>query len=251
MTQPPPADYEVPEEFTRTRSWHDVALGSAGAPQLLRWCVWYPPGSERGGRRGTFYEAYALKTGSGVVLIDPARPEAATEARLRDLIEGMGGTPLASILTSDMHERDTYYVRSEYDVPVWAPERGKGDYDGQPDRFYDDGERLPGGLLAISIEGPFPGDTALVGEAADGTKILFSADMIMGQRNEHDVRPGLGRDEPGLYLHGVNSHPRGSKDMDAFKRSLRRVLAHDFDVVAPAHGRPFKDNPKAALERLL
>ena len=233
------------------QSWHDVVVGTTSAPQLLRWSVWFPPGSERGGRRGTIYEAYALKTRAGVVLIDPVRPEAATEARVRDLVEAMGGTPLASILSNDMHERDAYYVRSEYDVPVWAPARGKGEYDGQPDRFYDDGDRLPGGLLAVSIEGPFPGDTALVGETAGGTKILFSADMVMGQRNENDVRPGLGRDEPGLYLHGVNSHPRGSKDMDAFKRSLRRVLEHDFDVVAPAHGRPYKDNPKAVLEALL
>jgi glyoxylase-like metal-dependent hydrolase (beta-lactamase superfamily II) len=246
-----PADYEVPEEYKRLRSWHDVVLGSATAPLLLRWSVWYPPGSERGGKRGTFYEAYALKTRSGVVLIDPARPDAATEARVRDLIEWMGGTPLASILSNDMHERDAYHVRSEFGVPVWAPARGESEYEGKPDRLYDDGDRLPGGLLAVSVEGPFPGDTALVGEASDGTKILFSADMVMGQRNENDVRPGLGRDEPGLYLHAVGSHPRGSTDMAAFKRSLRRVLEHDFDVVAPAHGRPLKNNPKAALEKRL
>ena len=56
MTQSPgvPADHEVPEEYKRTRSWHDVVLGGASAPQLLRWSVWYPPGSDRGGRRGTF-----------------------------------------------------------------------------------------------------------------------------------------------------------------------------------------------------
>ena len=253
MTQSPgvPADYEVPDDYKRLRGWHEVVLGSAATPQLLRWSVWYPPGSDQGGKRGTFYEAYALKTRSGVVLIDPAWPDAATEARVRDLIEAMGGTPVATIVSSDMHERDAYYVRSEFGVPVWAPRRGQAEYEGTPDRLYVDGERLPGGLLAVSVEGPFPADTALFAEAVDGTKVLFPADMVMGQRNEYDVRPGLGRDEPGLYLYGVNSHPRGSTDMAAFKRSLRRVLEHDFDVVAPAHGRPFKDNPKSALEKLL
>jgi glyoxylase-like metal-dependent hydrolase (beta-lactamase superfamily II) len=246
-----PADYELPEDFKRVRSWHGVVLGVASAPILLRWSIWYPPGTPQGGRRGTVYESYALKTRGGVVLVDPARPEATTEARLRELIDGMGGTPLASILTNDMHERDAYYVRSEFQIPVWAPESGKPDYDGTPNRFYGDGERLPGGLLAITVQGPFPGDTCLLAEAADGTSILFTGDMAIGQRNEHDVRPGLGRDEPGLYLHGVNSHPRGSTDMAAFKRSLSRVLAREFAVVAPAHGRPYTDSPKEALRTLL
>ena len=246
-----PEDFQLPEELTRLRSWHDVVLGSAHAPQLLRWTVWYPPGHDRGGRRGTLYESYALKTRAGVVLVDPARPDAATEARVRDLIEAMGGTPVATILSNDMHERDAYYVRSEYGVPVWAPVRGKAEFEGQPNHLYDDGDRLPGGLLALSVEGPFPGDTALLGETSDGTSVLFTADMIMGQRNENDVRPGLGRDEPGLYVHGVNSHPRGSTDLAAFKRSLRRVLEHEFVVIAPAHGRPYKESAKAALQRLL
>src|SRR5688500_14568538 len=251
MTHASPTEFEVPDELKRTRGWHDVVLGSATAPQLLRWSVWYPPGSDRGGRRGTIYESYAIKTRAGVVLIDPARPDPATESRLRDLIDGMGGTPLAAILSNDMHERDAYSVRSEFGVPVWAPLRGKEEYEGAPNHLYEDGDRLPGGLLALSVEGPFPGDTALLGEAADGTSVLFTADMVMGQRNENDVRPGLGRDEPGLYLHGVNSHPRGSKDMDAFKRSLRRVLDHDFVLVAPAHGRPFKASAKQVLQQLL
>ena len=246
-----PDTYQLPEEYTRLRGWHDVVLGSESAPQLLRWTVWYPPGHDRGGRRGTLYESYALKTRAGVVLVDPARPDPATEARVREVIDGMGGTPIATILSSDMHERDAYYVRSEFGVPVWAPVRGQGDYLGEPNHLYDDGDRLPGGLLALPVTGPFPGDTALLGETADGTSVLFTADMVMGQRNENDVRPGLGRDEPGLYLHGVNSHPRGSTDMAAFKRSLRRVLEHDFVVIAPAHGRPFKDNPKAVLLQLL
>ena len=62
MAQTPgvPADYEVPEELKRTRGWHNIVLGSATAPLLVRWSVWYPPGSDRGGNRGTIYEAYAL-----------------------------------------------------------------------------------------------------------------------------------------------------------------------------------------------
>ena len=246
-----PDDYQVPTELQKLRGWSEVVLRTAATPQLLRWSVWYPPGHERGGRRGSFYESYAIRTRAGVVLIDPSRPDAVTEARLRDLIDGMGGTPIATILSNDMHERDAYYVRSEFGVPVWAPARGKAEYEGEPSHFYDDGDTLPGGILALSVEGPFPGDTALLARTSDGTSVLFSADMVMGQRNENDVRPGLGRDEPGLYLHGVNSHPRGSTDMAAFKRSLRRVLDQDFVLIAPAHGRPFKEDPKTVLRAIL
>ena len=74
MTQSSPAEFALPDDLQRTRGWHDVVLGSASAPQLLRWSVWYPPGSDRGGRRGTIYESYAIKTCSGVVLIDPPGP---------------------------------------------------------------------------------------------------------------------------------------------------------------------------------
>jgi glyoxylase-like metal-dependent hydrolase (beta-lactamase superfamily II) len=233
------------------QAWVTIETGTPAQPQLVRWSIWYPPGTDRGGRRGTVYESYLLRVPGGSVLIDPARPPADAEGQLRAIAEATGGVPLASILTNDMHERDAYSVRREVGVPVWAPSAGQGEYEGTPDRFYGDGDRLPGGLLAIKINGPFPGDTALLGQAPDGTRLLFTADMVLGQRSEHDPREGVGRDEPGLYLHGVGSHPRGSQDMAAFKASLRRLLEHDFDVVCPAHGRPYRDNPKAALAKLL
>ena len=50
MTQPSPTEFDVPDDLKRRRGWHDVVLGSAAAPQLLRWSVWYPPGSDRGVR---------------------------------------------------------------------------------------------------------------------------------------------------------------------------------------------------------
>ncbi len=232
-------------------AWVNVEIGTPAQPQLVRWSIWYPPGSDRGGKRGTVYESYLLRVSGGFVLIDPARPPSSAEGHLRAIAEATGGAPLGSILTNDMHERDAYSVRREFGVLVWAPMAGQGDYEGTPDRFYADGDRLPGGLTAIKIDGPFPGDTALLGQTPDGTRVLFTADMVLGQRNEHDQREGLGRDEPGLYLHGIGSHPRGSQDMAVFKTSLRRLLEHDFDIVCPAHGRPFRDTPKAALERLL
>ena len=37
----------------------------------------------------------------------------------------------------------------------------------------------------------------------------------------------------------------------ALKASLERLLREEFDVIAGSHGRPFRDDPRAALARLI
>jgi glyoxylase-like metal-dependent hydrolase (beta-lactamase superfamily II) len=163
----------------------------------------------------------------------------------------MGGRPVASVLTNDMHERAAYEARREYGTPVWAPAAGVPDYEGRPDHLFEDGATLPGGLRAVKVEGPFPGDTALRWQAPDGTRVLFTGDMVLGAADPEDPRTDRPRSAPGLYLHGVSSHPRGSQDMAAFKASLRRLLDEDFDLVCPAHGVPYRGHAREALASLL
>jgi hypothetical protein len=234
-------------------AWVGVEVGTEAQPQLVRWSVWYPPGHARGARWGLFHESYALRTPTGTVLIDPARPEAAAERRVRDLVEAMGGRPLASILTNDNHERDAYYFREAYGVPVWGPAAGEEGYEGLPDHLYDERQPLPGELLAIKIEGRHLSDRCLLGEATGGTRVLFVGDTLDGQHHEFDPRgfPGGPHAEPGLYLGVSGKHARGATDRAQFKASLGRLLAHDFDIVCPAHDRPYRDNPKAELARPL
>ncbi|MBI3973856.1 MAG: hypothetical protein HY332_21470 [Chloroflexi bacterium] len=235
------------------RTWIAVELGTEARPALVRWATFYPRDEQK--TRGGIYVAYALATDQGPVVVDPCRPAAHADQVLRDRLRAMGGVPIASVLTNDMHERDAYALRRTYGVPVWASAAGVPDYDGTPDRLFEDGAALPGGLRAITIEGPFPGDTCLLWTAPEGTRVLFTGDMVMGGAFDEDPRVDVTLREPGLYLHGVNSHPRGSKDMAAFKASLRRLLDEEFDLVCPAHGRPYGRpygaNPKAALARLL
>ncbi len=231
------------------RTWIAVEVGTEARPELVRWATFYPRDEAK--TRGSIYVSYALATHQGLVVIDPCRPAAHADQALRERLRAMGGVPIASLLTNDMHERDAYELRHADRVPVWAPAAGVPDYDGTPDRLFEDGAVLPGGLRAIKIEGPFPGDTCLQGTAPGGTCVLFTGDMVMGGSFDEDPRVDVTRREPGLYLHGVNAHPRGSKDMDAFKASMRRLLDQAFDLVCPAHGRPYGDDPKAALARLL
>jgi hypothetical protein len=242
----------MPEEEGRVethQTWIAVEVGTEARPWLVRWATFYPRDEAK--TRGSIYVSYALATDHGPVLIDPCRPAAQEHEALREHLRAMGGVPIASVLTNDMHERDAYDLRREYGTPVWAPAAGMPDYEGTPDRLFEGGAALPGGLRAVKIDGPFPGDTCLLWTAPDATRVLFTGDTVSGGSFDEDPRTDAARRKPGLYLHGVNSHPRGSKDMAAFKTSMRALLNEAFDLVCPAHGRPFRDNPTAALARLL
>ena len=230
-------------------TWVRVEAGTEAQPMLVRWSTFLPPSPD--GIGGAVYLAYALATPEGPVLVDPVWPATDSAERLQDLVRRMGGRPTASLLTNEMHERDAYAARDRWNIPVWAPAAGAGEYEGRPDYTYREGDPLPGGVRAISIEGPFPGDTCLHWRAADGTGILFTGDAVLGYRDEQDPRPFTGGAEPGLFLHGVGAHPRGVQDVGRFTASLRRLLDLEFDVVCAAHGRPYVGGAKAALALLL
>jgi glyoxylase-like metal-dependent hydrolase (beta-lactamase superfamily II) len=40
-------------------------------------------------------------------------------------------------------------------------------------------------------------------------------------------------------------------ERSCYEASLQRLLQEEFDVIAGSHGRPFRDNPKAAVARLI
>src|SRR4051794_15243658 len=116
------------------RTWVRVELGTVERPELVRWSTCYAPETARGGRTGTGYVSYVLRTPDSVVLVDPVQPDAEGEAQLRTFIARMGpapGTapptlpPLLTLLTNDMHERDAYWFRTELGAPVWAPAAGQ------------------------------------------------------------------------------------------------------------------------------
>jgi hypothetical protein len=231
------------------RTWIAVEAGTETQPVVVRWATFYWRDVEK--TRGSVFVSYALATDRGPVLVDPCLPAADADQALREHLRAMGGVPVASVLTNDMHERDAYEFRRIDGTPVWAPAAGVPDYDGTPDHLFEGGALLPGGLRAIKIDGPFPGDTVLSWTAPEGTRVLFTGDMVIGGAFDEDPRVDVPRRGLGLYLHGVNSHPRGSKDMEDFKASLRQVLNEEFDLICPAHGRPHGADPKDALARIL
>ena len=125
----------TPEE---RRTSVGVELGTEGAPVLVRWSNWAP-------RFGSQEDvAYALRTAAGPVLVDPEAPAAGEAGRVRRLV---GRPPVATLLTSDRHERDAYAIRERWGTPVWAPAAGLpargGELAGRPDHAFEDGALLP------------------------------------------------------------------------------------------------------------
>jgi hypothetical protein len=226
-----------------------VELGTETEPVLIRFCTCV--------RLGTFgtADSYALRTTAGWILVDPARPTPDGADRLRRLIHER---PAATVLTSDGHERFCYAVREQWGTPVWGPTPGAGQrdvaYGGEPDRLYVEGDTLPGGLRAVKLAGMWRGDHALLWQApagADGGRVLFSGDVLNGQ-----VEPDLSheehfRREPGLYFGARPRYVERHANPAALEASLERLLREGFDLIAGAHGRPFRDDARAALARLI
>ena len=89
-----------------------VELGMETRPVLIRFSSgWMPGGSITA-------DSYALRTTAGWVLIDPWEPTPEGTARLRQLIHER---PVATVLTSDRHERSCYEARRQWGIPVWGP----------------------------------------------------------------------------------------------------------------------------------
>ena len=231
----------------QVRTSVSVELGTEARPVLIRWANWAP-------RWGSQERAsYAILTDEGPILIDPAEPATSAGQRLRRLI---GRRPVATVLTSDQHERDCYRIRDGWGTPVWAPaaglrERG-GDLDGQPDDTFEDGDTLPGGLRAIKIDGGWiRGETALAWRAPTGQRVLFTGDALNGRCDPEQPNPYYLRRTTGLYVGVRRRYLERLADPICLQAGLRRLLAEDFDLVCGAHGVPYCSDAKGSLAQLL
>jgi glyoxylase-like metal-dependent hydrolase (beta-lactamase superfamily II) len=168
--------------------------------------------------------AYAVATEHGVVMIDPLPLESEALASL--------GRVEAIVLTCGSHQRSAWRYRRELAADVYAPALSK-EIDEEPDARYGAGDTLPGGLNAVFTPGV--GTTQhtllLAGEPA----IAFVADTLL---QEADGTIGM---VPERYIY----------DLEEAKRTLRRLLELDFDVMCLMHGGVIRDDPKAAVRTVL
>jgi glyoxylase-like metal-dependent hydrolase (beta-lactamase superfamily II) len=174
---------------------------------------------------GGISSSHAVLDGEGgCVLVDPVRLAADALAELPH--------PDAVALTARTHQRSAWRYRRELGVEVWLPEDAPA-ADEEPDRRYDDGDRIAGGLIAIRTPGPEWPHYCFLLERDGG--VLFCSDLV-----SHD---GEGRLE---YI-PFEYHD----DPEQTKRSVERLLELPFAVICFDHGPPLTDDPKGAIGELI
>ena len=166
----------------------------------------------------------AIETADGLIFVDPIELAEPALARLL-----LGRKPHAIVLTNGNHSRAAEKFRARLGVKIFA----SADADGlgiTPDATLADGHRAPGNMRAITLPGAGPGEVALVGHGI----------ACLGDALIHLPPDGL-RMLPDKYC----------ADPAQLRRSLRKLLSCDFQVLTFAHGAPLTDSARQKLEHLL
>ena len=168
--------------------------------------------------------AHAVQTDDGTVLIDPLALASEALERL--------GVVVAICMSAGTHQRSAWRYRRELGAKVYAPALSK-EIDEEPDERYSDGDRLPGGLLAVFTPGAGTTQHTLLLDRAPG--VAFVPDLL--------ARPPDGPLSlvPAEYMH----------DPDEARRSVEKLLGLDFAVLCLAHGAPLLDDAHGAIRAAL
>jgi len=169
-------------------------------------------------------DSYIVVENGRVILLDPLPIED------RELTQR--GTVEAICLTASCHERSAWRYRAELKVPVYAP-RGGVDFEEPPDRWYQAGDRLPCGLLAVHAPGPTEAHYAF--HLARESGVVFCADLLTNAEGTGlSFVPDVYQDEPART-----------------RESVRRLLDLRFEILCSNHGEPVIGGAKEAIARAL
>lgn len=166
----------------------------------------------------------AIETADGLIFVDPIELAEPALARLL-----LGRKPHAIVLTNGNHSRAAEKFRARLGVKIFASTDADG-LDITPDATLADDHPAPGKMRALTLPGAGPGEIALVGHGI----------ACLGDALIHLPPDGL-RILPDKYC----------ADPAQLRRSLRKLLSCDFQVLTFAHGTPLTDSARQKLEHLL
>lgn len=186
-------------------------------PRLYRWTM-------HDGHIDFQRDSYAVIENAHVILIDPLPMRKQDLSRL--------GIVEAICLTASCHERSAWRYRRQLNVPVYAPAGGV-DFEEMPDLWYNTGDHLPGGLIAVHSPGPTEAHYSFYLPRDGG--VVFCADLLTNEGGE-----GL------AFVSGdYQDEPMRTRE------SVRRLLDLDFDMLCPNHGDPIGHGAKDAIRQAL
>jgi glyoxylase-like metal-dependent hydrolase (beta-lactamase superfamily II) len=185
--------------------------------------VWTVSDDRIGGAPST---AVAVEESPGqVVVINPVRLEPGALQRL--------GRVTAILLTGAKHLRSAPHFREATAAPVWAPANADlGDL--TADETFSEGNEVPGGLKVIGLPGPSEDESAFHLKRAGGVMIIGDALMNIPAHGGFQVLP-----------------PDHNPDVEKTKKSCKKLLDYEFEVMVFGHGEPIRKDARARLEQLL
>ena len=166
----------------------------------------------------------ACECAEGLVLVDPIELAAPALARLLH-----GRKAHAIVLTNGNHARAAEKFRAQLGVKIFAPHNADA-LGITPDATLAEGQHAPGGMRVLALDGAGPGEIALVGNG-----IACVGDALI-----HLPPEGL-RLLPDKYCTNAQE----------LRRSLRKLLSCEFQVLTFAHGAPLVTSAHEKLEALL
>jgi len=170
-----------------------------------------------------------LMLGEHRILVDPP---AITPEDLAQIQRG-GALDLILITNRD-HEREAAALQRELGGQVWVPAADALQMTLKADKTYTDGELLPGGILAIQLEGQkSPGESALFIQQGKG--ILIVGDALIGKP------PGS------VSMLPVEKYA----DAARAREGLKRLLTYHFDALLVGDGAAILSGAKPVVERVL
>ncbi len=220
--------------------------------EMWRWTARHPewtPAHHRPDAWGPDVGCVYIESPEAVVLIDPLVPGATPERErfLRALdhdLERHGG-PLEIYLANPFHGRSYRAIRDRFelqgvDLNVRAHPESR-------DRLADprivpfvDGERLPGDIRVLSIDGLEAGEVAL---HLARERTLVIADAL------------IGGDDGRLSVAPISWASKSEAGLDAYRRQFRgsvgRLAGLPIDTVLVSHGRPVMTAGAAAIARAI
>ncbi len=198
---------------------------------------------------GSLYVEPPASARDALVLIDPLAPPVGSEDadrfwRALDRDVERVGLPLCIVIANRFHSRSADVIAARYRgarrVEILAPREASGLVAIEPTATFSDGDPLPAGIVARTVEGLERGETALHLRAR---RALVFADAVLGV-DGRDVRlPSESWAEPtdaGRALYRAR-----------FRASIERLTDLSFERLLTSHGEPVLEGGRDALRRAL
>ena len=175
------------------------------------------------------FNGLLLTVGEHRILVDPPPMPPDVVTRIKE-----GGPVDYAVITNRDHLREAATCQAQFRCQLWFPVLDAPQMEIKPDKTYQDGELLPGGIWAIHLKDQkSPGECALFVDQGKGTMIV--GDALIGKP------PG------GLSM----LPPEKYADVTKACEGLQRLLKYRFDALLVGDGVSLLTGAKEAVEQFL